>query len=71
MRIRDIRKARGLTLDEIAKDAKQAESAIWQFENNICSVSIKYALHLRNTYGISFDWIYDGEKIIKAHKPKS
>ncbi|KJZ81574.1 Tyrosyl-tRNA synthetase, mitochondrial [Candidatus Liberibacter solanacearum] len=71
MRIRDIRKVKGKTLDEIAKDAKQTESAIWQFENGRSSISINYALFLRNEFGTSFDWIYDGEIIITAHKPKS
>ncbi|MDI1494677.1 MAG: helix-turn-helix transcriptional regulator [Candidatus Liberibacter asiaticus] len=71
MRIRDIRKTKGKTLDEMAKEAKQTESAVWQFENGIRSTSINYALFLRNEFGVSFDWIYDGETIIKAHKPKA
>ncbi|XCD88317.1 helix-turn-helix transcriptional regulator (plasmid) [Candidatus Liberibacter asiaticus] len=60
-RIRDIRKSKDKTLDEIAKEANQTESTIWKFENGLCSTSINYALCLRNEYEISFDWIYDGE----------
>ncbi|RKL52303.1 XRE family transcriptional regulator [Candidatus Liberibacter asiaticus] len=71
MRIRDIRKAKGKTLDEIAKEAKQKESAVWNFENGVCTTSINYALFLRNEFEVSFDWIYDGETILKVYKPKA
>ncbi|MBA5724665.1 helix-turn-helix transcriptional regulator [Candidatus Liberibacter sp.] len=70
-RIRDIRKEKGKTQAEMAIGANQLESAVNQFENGIRSTSINYALYLRNEYGASFDWIYDGETILKAHKPQS
>ncbi|KQC48671.1 hypothetical protein AP064_05630 [Candidatus Liberibacter solanacearum] len=71
MRIRDIRKAKGKTLEELAIMARTTKSAIGHYEKGRSSISIHYALFLRNEFGTSFDWIYDGEIILKAHKPKS
>ncbi|XCD51779.1 helix-turn-helix transcriptional regulator (plasmid) [Candidatus Liberibacter asiaticus] len=70
-RIKDIRKDNNKTLKEMAIGANQLEKAIWNFENGVCSTSINYALYLRNEYEINFDWIYDGETILKVYKPKT
>ncbi|XCD44452.1 helix-turn-helix transcriptional regulator (plasmid) [Candidatus Liberibacter asiaticus] len=70
-RIKDIRKANNKTLKEMAIGANQLEKAICNFENGRYSTSINYALYLRNEYEISFDWIYDGETILKVYKPKT
>ncbi|WP_407041943.1 helix-turn-helix domain-containing protein [Candidatus Liberibacter solanacearum] len=71
MRIRDIRKAKGKTLEELAVKARITKGDVCKFEKGRSSISINYALFLRNEFGASFDWIYDGEMIITAHKPKS
>lgn len=70
-RIKDIRKANNKTLKEMAIGANILEADVCKFENGICSTSINYALYLRNEYEISFDWIYDGETILKVYKPKT
>ncbi|MDI1494676.1 MAG: helix-turn-helix domain-containing protein [Candidatus Liberibacter asiaticus] len=71
MRIRDIRKTKGKTLEELAIKAGITKYAINSYEKGRNSISINYALFLRNEFGVSFDWIYDGETIITAHKPKA
>ncbi|RPD37179.1 helix-turn-helix domain-containing protein, partial [Candidatus Liberibacter solanacearum] len=71
MRIRDIRKAKGKTLLWLEAKSKIDNGAISLYENGKSSISINYSLFLRNEFGASFDWIYDGEIVIKAHKPKS
>ncbi|WP_259345179.1 helix-turn-helix transcriptional regulator, partial [Candidatus Liberibacter sp.] len=67
-RIRDIRKANNKTLKEMAIGANLLENAVCKFEKGICSTSINYALYLRNEYGASFDWIYDGEMIDRRYE---
>ncbi|MBA5724671.1 helix-turn-helix domain-containing protein, partial [Candidatus Liberibacter sp.] len=62
-RIREIRQLKGKAIKDIAVESDTLKSAICHFERGICSTSINYALFLRNEYGISFDWIYDGEII--------
>ncbi|XCD58018.1 helix-turn-helix transcriptional regulator (plasmid) [Candidatus Liberibacter asiaticus] len=71
MRIRDIRKSKGKTLEELAIKAGTIKSAINSFEKGRNPTSINYALFLRNEFEVSFDWIYDGETILRAHKPKA
>ncbi|AGH17455.1 transcriptional regulator [Candidatus Liberibacter asiaticus] len=71
MRIRDIRKSKGKTLEELAIKAGTIKSAINSFEKGRNPTSINYALFLRNEFGASFDWIYDGETILKVYKPKT
>ncbi|MBA5724664.1 helix-turn-helix transcriptional regulator [Liberibacter sp. Z1] len=69
-RIRDIRKANNKTLEDMAVKTKMMRTALCSFENGRASTSINYALFLRNEFGISFDWIYEGETILKAYTSK-
>ncbi|WP_161802672.1 helix-turn-helix domain-containing protein [Candidatus Liberibacter solanacearum] len=71
MRIRDIRKAKGKTLEELAIMARITKGDVCKFEKGRSSISSHYTLFLRNEFGASFDWIYDREMILKAHKPNS
>lgn len=69
-RVREIRKSKDMTLEEIAVKSKQSESSVCQFEQGICSTSINYALFLRNEYGASFDWIYEGDVVDRMYKDR-
>ncbi|CAL9915526.1 hypothetical protein LSO9J_200011 [Candidatus Liberibacter solanacearum] len=55
MRIRDIRKAKGKTLEELAIMARITKGDVCKFEKGRSSISIHYALFLRNEFGASFD----------------
>ncbi len=70
MRIRDIRKTKGKTLEELAIKAGITKYAINSYEKGRNSISINYALFLRNEFEASFDWIYEGETILRVYKPK-
>ncbi|MBA5724616.1 helix-turn-helix transcriptional regulator [Liberibacter sp. Z1] len=67
-RIREIRQLKGKDLKQMAIESNQAISIVSQFERGVRSTSINYALFLRNEYGISFDWIYDGEIIDRIYR---
>ncbi|ADR52579.1 hypothetical protein CKC_04150 [Candidatus Liberibacter solanacearum CLso-ZC1] len=68
IRIRDIRKNKGISTKEMAIVSETMRSAISQFERGICSTSINYALFLRNEFKVGFDWIYDGEHVDRLYR---
>ncbi|MBA5724611.1 helix-turn-helix domain-containing protein [Candidatus Liberibacter sp.] len=70
MRIREIRQTKGKTIEELANEAYVTKGTLSRFEKGWSPTSLNYALFLRNEYGISFDWIYEGETILKAHKSR-
>ncbi|PTL86237.1 MAG: transcriptional regulator [Candidatus Liberibacter europaeus] len=70
-RIREIRKSKDMTLEEMESKSKISTADICKFENGRSTTSINYTLFLRNEFGASFDWIYEGERFLKEHKPKN
>ncbi|WP_244668489.1 helix-turn-helix domain-containing protein [Candidatus Liberibacter africanus] len=59
-RFRSVRLGRDYTQLKMGEVANQKKSAIGQFEIGSKPASTHYALFLRNEFGVSFDWLYDG-----------
>ncbi|QTP63893.1 helix-turn-helix transcriptional regulator, partial [Candidatus Liberibacter africanus] len=62
-RFRALREGNKLTQAQIGEVSKQMRSAVSRLELGLQPASINYALFLRNEFGASFDWLYDGEDI--------
>ncbi|WP_446097996.1 helix-turn-helix domain-containing protein [Candidatus Liberibacter asiaticus] len=67
-RFRDLRTGNNHSLNTIALIAQQSVGALGNFERGETPVSINYALFLRNEFGASFDWLYDGVEIDRAYE---
>ncbi|AKK20606.1 helix-turn-helix transcriptional regulator [Candidatus Liberibacter africanus] len=61
-RFRNLRLNKGLNQLEIIDKAKAFNGSISMFEKGIQPASTHYALFLRNEFGASFDWLYDGSE---------
>lgn len=60
-RIRAIRKEKGLSLDDLAKDTKMSKSFLWSLENDESDISGKYLVTLATVLGASLDYLLKGE----------
>ncbi|RPD36773.1 helix-turn-helix domain-containing protein [Candidatus Liberibacter solanacearum] len=67
-RFRDLRESRGLDQIGVVKKAQAFNNAICQYEAGTAPASTNYALFLRNEFGASFDWLYDGDVIDREYK---
>ncbi|MBY7649504.1 MAG: hypothetical protein C4617_03230 [Candidatus Liberibacter europaeus] len=67
-RFKTVRKNRNLSQEEMGKLSNQLRQAITRYENGLQPASINYALFLRNEFGTSFDWLYDGDMVERQYK---
>lgn len=67
-RFRDLRKTHALSQLEIIKMANNHKSSIAEFEAGTAPASANYALFLRNQFGASFDWLYDGVAVDRKYE---
>ncbi|KQC48771.1 hypothetical protein AP064_05100 [Candidatus Liberibacter solanacearum] len=59
-RFRDLRERYGYKRSDIIKKTDDQGGAVYKYEAGAQPASTNYALFLRNTFGASFDWLYDG-----------
>ncbi|KJZ81601.1 hypothetical protein AP064_05510 [Candidatus Liberibacter solanacearum] len=62
-RFRELRKQHNYDQSELIDLSKQTGGAISQYELGVTPASSNYALFLRNEFGASFDWLYDGVEV--------
>ncbi|RPD36769.1 XRE family transcriptional regulator [Candidatus Liberibacter solanacearum] len=62
-RFRDLRKRNGYERSDIMKKTDDQGGAVYKYESGVQPASINYALFLRNEFGASFDWLYDGVEV--------
>ncbi|WP_102135117.1 helix-turn-helix transcriptional regulator [Candidatus Liberibacter solanacearum] len=67
-RFRDLRKQHNYDQSDLIDLSKQTGGAISQYELGVTPASTNYALFLRNEFGASFDWLYDGVVIDRAYE---
>ncbi|AKK20657.1 helix-turn-helix transcriptional regulator [Candidatus Liberibacter africanus] len=70
-RFRDVRLNRDYTQLQIGEVASQNKGAIAMFEIGAKPASTHYALFLRNEFGISFDWLYEGVENLRSEKDRT
>ncbi|ADR52909.1 hypothetical protein CKC_05820 [Candidatus Liberibacter solanacearum CLso-ZC1] len=59
-RFRDLRERYGYKRSDIIKKTDDQGGAVYKYEAGVQPASTNYALFLRNEFGASFDWLYDG-----------
>ena len=60
-RLKAIRKITGLSQKEFAAKAGIKDTTYNQYENGASQPKIEYARALCDTYGLSLDWLYNGD----------
>jgi transcriptional regulator with XRE-family HTH domain len=61
--IRDLRKAKGLTITELAKRINRSTGYVSQIERNISSVSISTLQKIAAVLGVQMSWFFQGNAI--------
>ncbi|WP_333947774.1 helix-turn-helix domain-containing protein [Candidatus Liberibacter brunswickensis] len=69
-RFKQFRESLRLSRDQMGELANQLRNAISNFELGYTPASTNYALFLRNEFGASFDWLYDGFETLIYEKDK-
>ncbi|WP_052038609.1 helix-turn-helix domain-containing protein [Candidatus Liberibacter solanacearum] len=69
-RFRELRKQHNYDQSELIDLSKQTGGAISQYELGVTPASSNYALFLRNEFGASFDWLYDGVETLRSEKDR-
>lgn len=67
-RLRQTREALGMKQAEFAERANIPNNTYNQYEQAKGRPSLDFAFKLRDTYGISLDWIYDGDPSGLPHR---
>ena len=63
-RIKDLRKQKGMTQDELAAVFKTESSAICKIETGKQTMSIDYAVDIASYFEVSIDYLINGENVI-------
>ncbi|ADR52489.1 hypothetical protein CKC_03700 [Candidatus Liberibacter solanacearum CLso-ZC1] len=67
-RFRDLRERNGYERSDIIKKTDDQGGAVYKYESGVQPASTNYALFLRNEFGASFDWLYDGVETRRKYK---
>lgn len=57
LKIRQLRKERGLTQSEVADELMCDQSLYSKYEREVCSLSLENAIKLARYYGVSLDYL--------------
>ena len=61
LRLRAIRKSLGINQIKFAKALDVKQPVYWRWEVGQRRITIECALRIKHNYGVSLDWIYDGD----------
>ena len=63
-RIKNLRKQKGMTQDELAAVFKTESSAICKIETGKQTMSIDYLISFADYFGVSVDYLLNGESVV-------
>ncbi|ADR52911.1 hypothetical protein CKC_05830 [Candidatus Liberibacter solanacearum CLso-ZC1] len=69
-RFRALRKQHGFDQTELVSMSGRRGN-VARFEAGLAPASTNYALFLRNTFGASFDWLYDGVENLRSERDRT
>ncbi|OUM95311.1 MAG: XRE family transcriptional regulator [Thermobacillus sp. ZCTH02-B1] len=67
-RLRQLRKAKGMTQEQVAAYLNAAKSTVSQYENNVNEPDLKTLVKLADLFGVSVDYLFGREPAARADK---
>jgi len=68
-RIREVRLARGMTLEELADKTKISKSFLWEVEQNRSDIAGEKLVRIANVFGASLDYLLRGKASAESFAP--
>ena len=66
--VRDLRKARGLTLQMLADEIDRSVGYVSQIERNLSVISIPVLKEIAEALGVTINWFFQGAALAPAHE---
>ncbi|ADR51943.1 hypothetical protein CKC_00960 [Candidatus Liberibacter solanacearum CLso-ZC1] len=70
-RFKEVRERHNYKRSMIMEKTDDQGGAVYKYEAGAQPASTNYALFLRNTFGASFDWLYDGVENLRSERDRT